>query len=300
MQAIASKQHWLVTYRQLRALGFSDSSIARRLALGHLQRVHRGVYAVGPAELSQAGGFRAALMAIGDDAIVSHVSAAVHLGFWSYEIPATVDVTVPRDVPSRPGIRVHSVATLPRSAITIWRGLRVSTPARAALDIAATVRDQHVFERTVHEALVQDVTDLRRLQAEIDRAGPRARGAARLAREIADGAKPTRSDLEDWEVRLLRRRGFPHFETNAHPPGTPGWVEVDVLFMPQRFVIEVDGDRYHKTLFRRRFDARKQGIVEGANHRVLRLTDEDALPQYEERTVGLIWHGLSESPGYHP
>jgi very-short-patch-repair endonuclease len=297
LQAVAERQDGLVTVGQLHALGYSESAISRRVRAGRLHRIHRGVYAVGRAELSQAGRFRAALLAIGDDAVLSHISGAVHLGFWTYKVPETVDIIAPRDLSSRPGIRVHRVATLHRRAITIWRGLRVTTPARTALDLAATLPDQNVFERAVHEALVQEVTDLRRLQAEIDRAGPRARGAARLAADIADGAKPTRSGLEDWGVRLLRRRHFPAFETNVHPPGTPRGINVDVLFIPQRFVIEFDGDKYHRTAYRRKRDAAKQEIVEGANYRMLRLNDDDALPQYEERTVGLIWHGLGESPG---
>ena len=233
MQPIAARQDGLITYQQLCALGFSNATIARHLALGRLYRVHRGVYVVGRAYLSQAGRFRAALLAIGDDSILSHITAAVHLGFWTYDAPEFVDVTVPRNVRSRVGIRLHRVGHLSRSATTIWRGIRVTTPTRTLLDLAATLTDQEVFERAVHEAQVQKITNLRRLHAEIDRAGPRAAAAAaRVAIEIADGAKPTRSRFEDWDVRLLRRHHFPPFETNAHPPGTPGWLEVDVLFEP--------------------------------------------------------------------
>jgi hypothetical protein len=297
LQVIADRQNGLVSVEQLRARGFSESAISRRVRAGRLHRVHRGVYVVGRAELSQTGRFRAALLAIGDDAVLSHISAAVHLGFWSYAIPETVDVSVPRDLPSRPGIRVHRVATLPRSATTIWRGLRVTTPARTARDLAATLPDQEVFERTVHEALAQKVTDLRRLQAEIDRAGPRARGAARLAREIADGAKPTLSGLEDWGVRLLRRNLFPPFETNVHPPGTPRGVDVDVLFRSHRFVIELDSERYHGTPYRRKRDAAKRKIVGGSGYRVLTLDDDDARPENEQRTLALIWHNLGGPPG---
>jgi hypothetical protein len=100
-------------------------------------------------------------------------------------------------------------------------------------------------------------------------------GAARLAAEIADGATPTRSGFEDWAVELLRRHDFPPFETNVHPPGTPAWVEVDVLFPAEKLVIEVDGDRYHSTSFRRELDARKQSILEAAGHPVLRVCEDD-------------------------
>ena len=59
-------------------------------------------------------------------------------------------------------------------------------------------------------------------------------------------------------MEVLRSQDVPPFETNLHPPGTPDWVEVDVLFRAQRVVIEVDGDRFHSTRFRRRFDASKR------------------------------------------
>jgi very-short-patch-repair endonuclease len=40
-------------------------------------------------------------------------------------------------------------------------------------------------------------------------------------------------------------------------------------------VIEVDGDRFHRTRFRREFDAHKQAIVEAAGYRLLRVCEDD-------------------------
>jgi hypothetical protein len=65
-----------VTYEQLRAIGVSDGAIVRRLALGRLHRVHQGVYVVGRRELSREGVFLAAVLAVGDDAALSHFAAA--------------------------------------------------------------------------------------------------------------------------------------------------------------------------------------------------------------------------------
>jgi very-short-patch-repair endonuclease len=180
-----------------------------------------------------------------------------------------IDVSVPRRVRSRRGIRVHHPADFP---ITTHLDIPVTTPARTIVDLAGTMYSDHGFRRVVHEAQVQNkvkIADLR------DEFRPRCPGAARLAAEIADGARPTRSGFEDWAVEVLRRHDFPPFETNVHPPGTPNWVEVDVLFRAQKLVIEVDGDRYHSTPFRREFDARKQLILEAAGHRVLRVCEHD-------------------------
>jgi very-short-patch-repair endonuclease len=272
----------------LRALGISPSTIARWEARGRLRREHRGVYVYGSGDLSQEGRFYAAVLAIGDDALLSHISAAALHGFWPYRVPAVVDVTVPRKIRGWRSINIHRVAELPTSATTTHHGIPVTTAGRTLLDLAAIMYSDHAFRRVVHEAQVQKKVGITELQGELERARPRFPGAARLAAEIADGPKPTRSGFEDWAVELLRRHDFPTFQTNAHPPGTPDWVEVDVLFAPQRLVIEVDGGRYHSTPFRRALDARKQEIVERAGYRVLRLGDEDSEPEREADVVARV------------
>jgi very-short-patch-repair endonuclease len=159
-------------------------------------------------------------------------------------------------------------------------------------DLAGIMYSERAFRRLVHEALAQKIVDLSTLQAEIDRAGPRCRGIRRLRAEIADGAKPTRSGLEDDAVEMLRRHELPTFETNVHVPGTPAWVEVDVLFPAHKVVIEVDGGPWHSTPFRRDLDAYKQSLLEAAGHRVIRLADDDIAPRSETRTMTRVWQAL--------
>jgi hypothetical protein len=180
-----------------------------------------------------------------------------------------IDVSVPRRVRSRSCIRVHQTVAFPT---TSHLGILLTTAARTVLDLAATMYSDNAFRRVVHEAQVQEKVTIDQLQREVRTGRP---GAPRLAAEIADGAKPTRSGFEDWAVEVLRRHDFPPFETNVHPPGTPKWVEVDVLFRAQKLVIEVDGDRFHRTRFRREFDAHKQAIVEAAGYRLLRVSEDD-------------------------
>jgi len=84
----------------------------------------------------------------------------------------------------------------------------------------------------------------------------------------------TRSDLEDATFALLHRHDLPRPHTNNGLPGLPAWVEVDFHFPGTQVVVEVDGDRFHRTRWRRRLDARKQALLEAAGYRVLRLTWE--------------------------
>ena len=59
-----------------------------------------------------------------------------------------------------------------------------------------------------------------------------------------------------------------------------------------RVVIEVDGDQFHKTRYRRRRDARKQALLEAAAIRVVRLSPEDVEPALEAQTVTRLRHAI--------
>jgi hypothetical protein len=54
----------------------SSPTITRRIQAGRLHRIHRGVYAVGHRRLSDEGRWLAAVLACGEDAVLSHLSAA--------------------------------------------------------------------------------------------------------------------------------------------------------------------------------------------------------------------------------
>jgi very-short-patch-repair endonuclease len=286
MQALAGRQNAVITHRQLRAIGLSASAIDRRIRSGHLHPKHRGVYAVGRPDLTIEGEFHAAVLSIGEGAVLSHLSAAKLLGFWNGRTDP-IEVIVPRRVRSRPGIRVRHAKHPPPTRVV--KGIPVTTAAHTVLDCSETMYSQRAFRRLVHEAEVQGKTNSDDLLAELKRF-PRHPGAPRLKAEIADGAKPTRSGMEDDVVDILRRNKFPQFESNVHVPGTPPWVEVDVFFPDHRLAIEVDGDPWHATKFRRKLDAYKQALIEAAGVRVMRLTEDDVAN--ERRTLARVRHAL--------
>src|SRR5262245_41472923 len=72
----AADQHGVITSAQLLSAGLSPAGVTRRLAAGRLHRVHRCVYAVGHPQLSDEGRWMAAVLTIGDGAVLSHLSAA--------------------------------------------------------------------------------------------------------------------------------------------------------------------------------------------------------------------------------
>jgi hypothetical protein len=291
----AAARHRLIRASELQAFGVSSYAISQWAKCGRLRRVHRAVYVYGGGELTEDARLYAAAMAIGEDAVLGHIAAAALGGFWPYHVPATVDVIVPRHVASRRGIRVHSVNELPPDSVTTVRGIPVTTPARTAVDLAATVRKDSAYRRAVHEGQAKGLLPFADFVDEFERAPVTVKGRARLMAEIRAGATPTRSGFEDWTVELLRAGDFPLFVTLANPPGTPSWVEVDIWFPECGLVIEVDGDRWHNTPWRRERDKYKRAVVGDTGYPVLVLTDEDGQEAQERQTADRIHTALRDA-----
>jgi Protein of unknown function (DUF559)/AbiEi antitoxin C-terminal domain len=230
------------------------------------------VYAVGHRQLSQNGRFLAAVAAVGGNAVLSHRAAAALWGLTGSAAPGEIDVAVERSVRPRPGIRLHVVRSLPDRDRARRAGVPVTTPARTLLDLAGVVGER-TLARAVHEAEVQGIVTNAELRERLrDVSGRREKGV--LDALVQEGPVRTRSDLEDATFALLRRHGFPRPRANDGLPGLPAWVEVDFHFPDTHVVVEVDGDRFHGTRWRRRLDARKQALLEAAGYHVLRLTWE--------------------------
>ena len=293
LAALAERQHGVVTVRQLRALGLSSSAVRYRVGVGRLHPIHRGVYAVGHRQLSENGRFLAAVAAVGTGAVLSHIAAGSLWGLAPCRDGVGIDVSVTRSIRPRPGIRLHVVRSLPRTDATRRAGIPVTTPARTLLDLAG-VLGAKALARAVHEGEVQRVVTNIDLREQLHAATGR-REVAVLRALVDQGPVPTRSELEDATFALLRRHGFPRPEINTRPPGLPAWVEVDFLLGGTPVVIEVDGDRFHATRWRRRLDARKQALLEAAGYRVIRLTQEQVTAE-SAQTVRRIRRALEAAP----
>lgn len=131
--------------RALRAEGFPDDEVRRRLKAGELTAIRRGCYVLGspPEDAVERHALlvRAEVEHLTGAAVVSHVSAAVVHGLpvWGIAL-ARVHVTRNRRTGGRSGRQVH-VHTAPLDAheIEIVDGLPVTTLARTVVDLARAV-----------------------------------------------------------------------------------------------------------------------------------------------------------------
>jgi hypothetical protein len=224
----------MVSRTQLLAAGFDGDAIAYRVRTGRLHPRHRGVYAVGHVPVSPLATAMAAVLACGENAVLSHRSAAA---LWRIlpRWPHPVEVTARAGRTLR-GIHVHRSRTLTEHDITRDNGIPVTTPNRTLLDLAETLPDRELT-RAQNEAYVLKLTTPPTLITFLTR--NRGRSTSRLT----PGRDATRSHLEDDFLRFLRRHNLPKPELNQRIAG----YEVDAVWRDKRLVVELDGYAYHAT-----------------------------------------------------
>lgn len=251
--AAAAGTHNAVSTEELLAAGLSRRQIQHLAASGFLFQKHRGVWAIGRPELDFAGSCRAALLACGPGAAVSHISAARWHGIRNST--GRIHVSAPRSRGEHPGLWVHRPRSLPLADVVEHDGIAVTTVARTLLDMAPGA-DVDTVGRWIHNAGVQEVLDLRAIHAVLKR-HPGRRGARVLEAALSVEVALTRSGLEDAYRSIWQSLRLPPVESNWNVWSTDRWEECDFLCFELGLIIETDGGRYHWSRYRRRKDAEK-------------------------------------------
>ncbi len=266
LAATATRQGGNVTRVQLLAAGLSSTAIATRVRRGDLHRRHHGVYGLGHQAPVVHGAEFAAMLACGEGAVISHESAAAVWCPDRLEAPSEVTLSIVGRKARRQGIRVHRVARLDPVEIRVLGGLRVTSPARTVLDLAAVGHSS--LEAVFGEMLARRMLREAELKAALTRAGKR-RGVVLVRALIGANRRGfTRSEAERIMRRLCRRGKLPPPLSNMRIAG----YEADFVWPEQRLVIEVDSFQFHghRAAFER--DRRKDQVLMTAGYRVLRVT----------------------------
>jgi very-short-patch-repair endonuclease len=241
---LARRQHGVVTTEQLLAAGLSKDAIHKRARSGALHRIHRCVYAVGHRGLGNEGRWLAAVLALGDEAVLSHRSGAEFLRLLEPR-PGPVDVTVVgrggRE--QRTGIRIHRSSSLQEKDVIRRDGIRVTAPARTLVDLRRVV----------------PATEFRRALRQAEVLGYGLGGV--------EGDR-TRSELEYRFLRLCRRHRLPLPEVNVRV----GPYVVDFLWREQYLIVETDGRRFHRGAVASEADRRRDARLQHLGYEVRRFS----------------------------
>jgi very-short-patch-repair endonuclease len=232
---LATRQHGVVSTRQLKTLGYGRNSASKANRVGRLRRIHRGVYAVGYEPLTWEGRCMAAVLAA-RPAVASHLSAGWLWGFLRGR-PGTIHVTAPTSGRAKRVFVVH-FAALASQDLTEAKDIPVTNVARTKLDLAAMLSMSRLV-RVLERSEERGVFDLGALNDLLARTvGHPGHGRLHAALAIYRDQDPAfeRSKLERRFRRLVKKAGLPAPSMNLDVLG----YEVDAYWEPERFVVELD------------------------------------------------------------
>jgi very-short-patch-repair endonuclease len=241
VRAIAGEQAAIVSRAQLLAAGVSRGKISRALHGGNLHRIQGGVYAtVAPELLTEDGHLVAALLAVGDGALLSHGTAA-----WRWRIiaapPSVITLATPRRRGGMPGLEVFASARLRADDVTHNGRFPITTVARTLLDLAARYEHRALLRALAEAEFQHDVRP-----ADVERTLRRGHpGSANLRAALAQhapGHGEMKSRLERRFRNLLIRHGIELPQRNQE---VGPWT-VDCLWRERRVVVELDGRQHER------------------------------------------------------
>jgi very-short-patch-repair endonuclease len=231
-----------------------------------MQRLHVGVYLLGAAPPTPMARARAAAIACGADAVVSHRSAAGLYGLLTDHGGDTEVTVAARNQAPRAGIRIHRVAGLSRNDVTVRNGLRITTVARTICDVAATesARDtEHAFQEALYRELVTDRELAKLLERE-----PRRRGAP-IIRSLIRDPRLTRSERERRLLKLIEAAQLPKPLTNTPIHG----YKADIYWPSHGLIVEFDGWAAHGHRLAFENNRKRDQVLIAHGIRVMRVTD---------------------------
>ena len=287
---VAAQQDSVITWEQLRYLGLGPGAIEHRVKRGLLHRLHPGVFCWGALIESPWMRARAALYACGHGSIVTHDAACGLMDVRPHPEGA-IDITVIGRRVRRAGVRGHNVAKIARADVRQIRGIPVSSPARALLEIAPRLTARELAD-AVEQAEVERLVTQCGIERTIERAGPRP-GVAALRAVIEEPAF-TRSHAERRVVSLMRAARLPRPQFNARAEG----YEVDALWRRERVVLEYDSYAFHLTKAALDRDRRKTAALQRARYVVLRTTWQE-LTQQSHALVARTAEALARAAPAH-
>jgi hypothetical protein len=278
---LASRQHGVVSIRQLIALGYSRSAIERGREVGRLHQLDRGVYAVVHTNLTPHGHCLAGVLACGPRALLSHYSASWLWGLTRHS-PIPVHATGPSPRGGRPPVRIHRARNLIEEDRSLQDGIPVTSPARTALDMAPRLKPG-ALRKLLQRAEELQLLDLDAFEAVADRSrGHRGGRPLRLALALYRPPPFSRSDFETRFLDLIAAAGLPRPSTGFNVLG----YELDFYWPAAGFVIELDVYETHGSRNSFHSDRRRDEDLTLAGLEVIRVTDkrlEDSPAELIER-----------------
>lgn len=279
LDAIASRQHGLVTRRQLRDIQFPSVRVRRWVQTGRLTQIYSNVFSLPGSVPTPHRNVLACVLETGTDAWASHTTAAWLWGLSGFEA-TPVNVVVNRHSRHHEHLTwtVHQFTGLPAHHRRVVDGISVTSPALTMLHLAQIVTRPRLSRAidNAWSARILTGKDLFDLDTELARKG---RNGIVALREEAEKRGidwiPPESNLESRFMELVDPLGRNGFRRQAHISGD-GWsARVDFIHERSRTIFEIQSERYHASLTDRESDRRRIARLERAGYRVIEIWDRE-------------------------
>lgn len=276
---MGTRRHGVVTRAELLAAGVTPKQIRARVGRGTLLREYRGVYRVGHRARSTKATYLAAVLAVGNGAVLCGRAAAYLWGLMKGEPPSPEVIGVTeRQIE---GLSTRRARRLDPRDTAVVDGIPVTTVARTLVDLAAELSAE-ALARACHEAGVRYRTTPRDVLTVLARR-PRSRGAANLRRIVEGDIPVTLSTLEARFLKLLESDGLPLPATNRMAGGR----RVDCRWPRHRLTVELDGYRFHNSRHSWEQDRRREREARARGDDFRRYTYGDVLENQESMLAEL-------------
>jgi len=244
LRRTAAAQDGLVTRQQARHAGLTRHQIDWLIRPdGRWRVVLRGVYSVTSGALSRRQQYRAAVLYVGDGAVLTGPTVMEMLGLRYAPTDRRVHVLVPeaRRLRQQRALVLERTRHLP--TVSTRDGLPTASVARAAVD-AARRSSRRDARAVLAEVVQRRLTTIEALQREVDAAHSVGTSTARAALDDLGTGAASAPELD--LVRICERSALLPPPSLNHPltlNGVP--VVADACWPDVRLVVEVDSTEHH-------------------------------------------------------
>ncbi|MGH8874890.1 MAG: type IV toxin-antitoxin system AbiEi family antitoxin, partial [Acidimicrobiia bacterium] len=257
------------------AAGLSKYQLNRKLRVGEVRRMDRGVYVATACPPSWQQQVLAAVLTAGHEAAASHQSAA-YMWELTTRRPRRIEVVVPRGVRRVRDFVVHESTDLIPAHRTLLDGIPVTTPARTVVDLGASAPwlVEPALETGVRAGLFA-LGGVAETVGDLARRGRNGVGVIRPhieARLHWDGL--TESALEDLFRRRMDEFGFPQPipQVEIRTPTGLFVCRADFGYVPIRVAFFLDSEAHHMDRLTFRRDREQHNSLELIGWTSLRYT----------------------------
>ncbi|MFO7548241.1 MAG: type IV toxin-antitoxin system AbiEi family antitoxin domain-containing protein [Acidimicrobiia bacterium] len=275
LDALAARQHGVISRAQIQASGAGDAEIHHRISSGAWIRLAPGIYALRSAPGTWERDLMAALSSR-PRALACRRSAARLHGLEGFRTKRP-EIVIPYGGNARSALatvrRSVYFADLGRTAI---RGFPATDVAETLFMVAGVVGEERL-QRTVDDALAASMCTIDELNdVHLRHLGDRIPGIARFERtlETRQGRAyvPPASELERRLVALLGRAGVPEAVFQHPLPWSSGPRRVDAYLPAWSLVVEADGRAWHTRVADFERDRERDNAAAANGVAVLRFT----------------------------